>query len=185
MERTGRTRVAAIASAVTLILVGFALLLHGIAFENLPRAVGGLGINLVGDTAIVLFMIRAWITDTNAQRRELTAAQHVALAQRDHYFAAQAAVECERSRVTRDAAAERAANAARLRAERDSLAAEFEERRAELIAETMEATFLMMRSGKLTADEQSAGKLIPFPAQLLPHRQAEQARSREHGVVGP
>jgi hypothetical protein len=184
MERTGRARVAAIASAVTLILVGFALLLHGIAFDDLPRAVGGLGINLVGDTAIVLFMIRAWVTDTNAQRRELMEAQHLALAQRDRYFAAQAALECERSRITRDAAAERAADAARLQAEREALHAEFEERRAALIAETMETTILMLRSGKLTEGEQSAGKLIPFPAQLLPH-QTEQARSREHGVVGP
>ena len=184
MERTGRARVVAIASAVTLILVGFALLLHGIAFEDLPRAVGGLGINLVGDTAIVLFMIRAWVTDTNAQRRELMEAQHLALAQRDRYFAAQGALECEQSRITRDAAAERAANAARLQAEREALHVEFEERRAALIAETMEATILMLRGDKLTAGEKPAGNLIPFP---VPHSQGqpEQARSREHGVVGP
>ena len=46
------------------------------------------------------------------------------------------------------------------------------------------ATILMLRGDKLTAGEKPAGNLIPFPQQLL-HREPEQTRSREHGVVGP
>jgi hypothetical protein len=183
MERTGRSRVT-IASAAALILAGLTIVLHGIALDDIPRSVGGLGVALVGATATALVMIRIWVTDTGEQRHQLAHDQRLALAQRDRYFAAQAALECEQSRITQAAAAERAANAARLAAERDALHTEFEERRAALIAETMEATILMLRGDKLTADEKPAGNLIPFPQQLL-HREPEQARSREHGVVGP
>jgi hypothetical protein len=187
MGLAGGTRATAVSAAVFL-LGGIAVILHGIIQGDLTRALSGTCLTLPALTLIALVFVRRWVCDTHDERRALAAAQLEAERQRTRYVAAQAALENEQQRLHRDIAAERARIAAQLKAERANLDAEFEERRATLVSETMEATFLMMRSGKLAPDEPRQGKLIHFPKDFpiqepAPARQRD--RSREHGVVGP
>lgn len=161
---------------------GLTVVVYGTLRDDLARALGGTCLTLAALTAIALILIRRWIVDTSDERRILAAAQREAERERARYFAAQAALENEQGRLARDRAAERYADAAKLKAERDAMAADFEDRRGTLIAETMEATIRMIRGNKLNPPKPIEGNLIPFP-----HQQAARApeRSREHGVVGP
>lgn len=179
MYLAGSTRnTAATGAAVT--LGGLATVIHGIIRNNPAHSAGGGFVALAGLTVIALVVLHQWITDTRDERRTLAAAQREAQGRKDTYLAAKAALENEQGRLNRDMAAERANLDARLKAEREAIAADFEERRAALIAETMEATLLMVHNGNLAP--QPSAKLIQFPHQQT-ERQPE--RSREHGVVGP
>lgn len=185
MDHAGGTRATA-AAAVMAGAVGLAVSILG-AIRNQPaHSLTGICITMIALTALVLRAIlgnRLTIADTRDERRDLAIAQGQAIAERDKYFAAQAALEVEQGRLNRDMAAERAAQSARLKVERAAMAAEFEERRAALIAETMEATVLMIQDGKLTPVAPTKSKVI----QLREHQQRhpDRERSREHGVVGP
>lgn len=181
MELTNGTKVMA-GTATAAMGGGLAVVLYGTFRNNLAHAVGGTCVTLVALTAIALILIRRWIVDTSEERRLLAASQREAQGQKSTYIAAQAALEVEQGRLTRDRALQLRADAARLKTERAALAAEFEEKRGDLISETMEATALMMRGGKLTPASPAQSTIIQFPRQ---HPQAERERSREHGVVGP
>lgn len=183
MQGTGGT-LALTGAAGAAAVGGLSAVLYGTLRDDIARAVGGTCVTLTALTIIALVLIRRWIGDTADERRLLGAAQREAQAERFRYFAAQAVLEIEQGRLTRDRAAERRADAVRLKGEREALAGEFEERRAALIAETMEATVLMMRNGELAPKPTASGNLIPFPHQQA-ERQPERTRSREHGVVGP
>lgn len=139
-------------------------------------------------TALILtslVLIRRWIVDTSEERRTLAEAQREAQAEKSRYIAAQAALENEQGRLNRDMATEQQRIAGQLIAERKAMFAEFEERKAALIAETMEATFRMFHNGKFAPEETSRQcNLIQFPGQQ-PEPLPERERSRGHGVVGP
>lgn len=183
MDLTAETRAAAIGSAVAGV-VGLAVTLHGAIRDQPAHSVSGVCITMIALTGLILIALRKWTTDTRTERTILAAAQREAQAERARYFAAQAALENEQGRLNRDMAAERAGLNARLRAERERLHEEFEEQRATLVSETMEATFLLMRDGKFDPEASPPGNLIQFPHQQ-PQQQPQRARSREHGVVGP
>lgn len=183
MNLTSATKATAVSAAMVM-LAGLATILHATVRDDLPRAICGLTLTVTALTAIGLLVIRRWVTDTRDARRDYADAQRRTESQKDSYLAAQAGLENERGRLALDVAAERAQLAARLKAEREAMEAEFEKRRGDLIAETMEATVLMYRGGKFAPDATVAGKLIRFPEQH-PHQQPDRARSREHGVVGP
>lgn len=163
---------------------GTLLIFHGMIRHDLPRSLGGACLAMTALTLIALGAIRRWVTDTSDERRILAATQREAQGRKDTYLAAQANLENEQSRLSRDMAAERANLAARLKAERQAMTEEFEERRAALIAETMEATVRMIQGGKMAPAQARTGNLIQFPEQH-PARAGERERSREHGVVGP
>jgi len=163
---------------------GLLVVLHGTLRSNLAHTVGGTCLTLVALTGIALILIRRWIVDTSEERRILAASQREAQNQKTTYIAAQATLEVEQGRLTRDRALQVRADAARLTAEREAMVAEFEEKRAALVSETMEATVRMIRGGKLTPPAAAESKVIQFPHQH-PQHQPERARSREHGVVGP
>jgi hypothetical protein len=184
MERTSGAVKTMYAAAAGVTLTGLLAILYGITRDGLPRSIGGLGLTIVGLTTLVLLVIRRWITDTSEERTRLASATAAAQTEKARHFAAQAAMELEQGRLRRDLDAERIALFARLTAEREAMLDEFEDRRATLISETMEATVLMMRGGKLPAPAAPAGNLIEFPRQHC-ERHPERARSREHGVVGP
>lgn len=134
---------------------------------------------MVALTLIALLFIHHWFTNTSEERRALADATRAADDERNRYFSLEAALENEHGRRTQAVAAERASLAVRLATEREALRSEFEERRASLIAETMEATFRMKLNGGF--DQPSGkGNLIQFPQQ-----QPERERSRGHNVVGP
>lgn len=165
--------------------VGLAVTLYGAIRDQPAHSLSGVCITMIALTALILLAIqgnRRSIADTRDERRALAIAQGQAMAEQSRYLAAQAALEIEQGRLNRDMAAERAALAARLKAECDQLREEFEERRAALIAETMETTFLLMRGNKFDPTASAQGNLIPFPDR---QPQPQRARSREHGVVGP
>src|SRR6266568_59604 len=157
MDLTSGTRNTAAVGAAAM-LGGTAATLHGI-IRNMPsHSIGGGFLALTGLTVIALALIHQWVTDTADERRILAATQREAQARKDTYLAAQAALENEQGRLNRDMAAERAGLTVRLKAEREAMAAEFEERRAELISESMEALGLMMHNGKFVPEETVTNK---------------------------
>ncbi|MET7458473.1 hypothetical protein ABZT03_43025 [Streptomyces sp. NPDC005574] len=163
-------------------LTGLITVLHGTYRSDLDHTVGGTCLTLTALTTIALVFIRKWITDTSDERRILAAAQRSAEAERARYFAAQAALENEQGRLRQDITAERHANAVRLKTEREALANEFEAKRGELAAESMEVAVRLVCGKKLDPRQIATAKLIQFP-QNLPHQQRD--RSREHGEVAP
>lgn len=173
------------AAAAVVALAGLLAILYGIAYDDLPRSIGGLGLTIIGLTVIALITIRKWVTDTRAERQLLAASQREAQAQKFRYLTAQAALEVEQGRLRRDIDSERRAITIHLKAEREAMAREFDEQRATVISETVEASFLMFRSGKVAAARTATGKLIQMFPQQHPQHQEERARSRERGVVGP
>lgn len=185
MDLTGGTRVLA-GTAGAALASGLAVVLYGTLRDDLARALGGTCVTLTALTVIALILIRQWIVDTSEERRALADATRRAADVRDRYVASQAALECEQTRLTRDRATERYADAALLKTEREAMAADFETRRGNLIAETMEATLLMFQGGKFNPEATGAGNLIHFPKQ---HPEVDpevsRERSREHGGVGP
>lgn len=183
MDVTGGTRTMT-GAAATAVAGGLAVVLYGIIRSDTARAMGGTCLTLTALTAIALIIIRRWVVNTADERRILAAAQREAVAERTRYIAAQAALENEQGRLNRDMAAERAALTVRLKTEREAMADEFEERRASLIAETMDATVRMVVEGKLAPTVPTQSKVIQFRERQQP-RQPERDRSREHGVVGP
>lgn len=182
MDVTGGMR-AATAAGTAVLISGLGVTLHGIIRDDLSHSIGGTCLTLVALLTIGLVVLRRWIVDTSERERLLDEARRFADAERVRYIAAQAALENEQGRLTQDRAAERLADAARLIEERKALRAEFEEQRATLITETMEATVRMIQQRRLVAS--------PAPSKVIqlrqPQRQrlVERERSREHGVVGP
>lgn len=183
MRLASGTGIAA-AAAATVMFGGLALALNGIATNQVPRSVGGVGAIMTGLATVMLIVIHKWVTDTRTERHLLATAQREAQEERSLCIAAQSALESERTRMRRDLDAEHAALLERARVEREALDDEFEERRGELVNETMEATVRMFYDGKFAPDVRRRGTLIQFPQQQ-PQEQSHQSRSREHGVVGP
>lgn len=179
MDLATGTRTTAATAGVVLI-GGLTVSIHGALNDDIPAALCGLAVTLVALTALVLTLIRGWVTDTRDERRTLAALQREAQTREATYIAAKAALENEQGRLAKDVAAERAALTARLKAERDALESEFEERRATLISETMTATFLMFHEGKFAPEDLRKGTVIRFPNQQL-----QPERQREHGGVRP
>lgn len=161
-------------------LAGAAVTLHAVARNDPAQALGGLCLTMIALTLIALFFIHRWFTNTSQERRDLAERTRAAEDERNRFVSLKAALENEQGRLARDMAAERAGLAVRLATEREALRSEFEERRASLIAETMEATVLMFRKGKFAPQAASKGNLIPFPQQ-----QPGRERTRGHNVVGP
>ncbi|MFB6787627.1 hypothetical protein ACFCWT_13220 [Streptomyces olivaceus] len=164
------------------------MIIYGLFRHDLAWALGGACLTMPVLTLVALVAVRRWIVDTRDERRALAAAQRQAEGERTRYIAAQAALENEQGRLRRDMAAERAQINARMAAEREALTIEFEERRATLVCETMEATVLMFKDGKFAPDSTTPGNLIRL-ADRLPGQgfapDVKRERSREHGVVGP
>lgn len=184
MGHTGGTKTTTTAAAGAT-LAGLAVIIHGIAYDNLAHSIGGLGLATIGLTAVGLTLIRRWVTDTTAERENLAAARRVAEEERSRAFAEQAALEGERSRLYRDLEAARAADEERLTIERAAMAQEFEDARAKLACESMSILASWVVNGKVRPPERKSGTVIRFPDQqhpvAIPHRE----RTREHGVVGP
>jgi hypothetical protein len=187
MSLTAGTRVT-VTAAATAMLGGLGIILYGVLRDDLPASIAGLSLTLTALTAIALILLKGWITDTREERRLLATTQCEAQGEKSRYVALQAALEAEQGRLTQDRAAQRRADQQRLKVERDAMERQFEEQRASLAAETMEATFLMIHNGKFAPDEPTHNKVIQFPRDL-PHQQPQRhpgrERSREHGVVGP
>jgi hypothetical protein len=171
-------------------LGGLPALLYGILHNDTARSIGGACLIMTALVLSALVAIRRWIVDTSDERRALADEQRQASEAHHRYIASQAALENEQARLNRDMAAERQRIAAQLIAEREVMRDEFEERKAALVAETMETTFLMIKGGKFAPEEETRqqGNLIQFPkdlpAQVHP-ASPERERSRGHEVVGP
>jgi hypothetical protein len=179
MNLTGGTRATA-TTAGTVLLGGLSLTLYGVTCDDQARALGGTCLTVTALTAIALVVIRHWIVDTSNERRRLAEAERRTQDEYTSYIALKAALEVEQGRLRQDISAEHAAISERLAVERAKMETDFEDARATVIAETMEATVRMFDGGKFAPTAVGTGTLIPFPQQE-PQRQ----RAREHGVVGP
>jgi hypothetical protein len=186
MDLTSGARVTA-AAAATAMLGGLSVLLHGITYSDPARAIGGGCLSIVGLMAVSMILLHRWIVDTRDERQALAAAHRAADAERSRYVAAQAALENEQARLITAMNAERRRIATALIAEREALRQEFEEQRATLVCETMEATVMMFRDGKFApAAAPQRSNLIRFPKEMPKQPPTdEQERSRGRGVVGP
>lgn len=185
MDVTAGTKATAVSAAVVM-AAGITVIFYGVVRHDLERSLGGACLTMPALTLIALVAIRRWVTDTSQDRRLLAASVREAQAKRDQYFAAQAALENEQGRLTRDAAADRARAVAAATAEREALHQQFEEKRAQLVCETFELAFEMARRAPdehARADDK-ADVVIQFPIQQQEQAPAR-ARSRGHNVVGP
>ena len=169
------------ATAAVVMASGLAAILYGVVRGDPARSIAGVGLTMIALTLIALTAIRRWVTNTSDERRRLAAAIRAADDERTKCFADRAALENERQRILIDAATDRARSASALIAEREKLAAEFEEKRAALICETLTTVAGLLHSQK---KQPQRGSIIPFPAQQ-PVRAPEMERSRGHNVVGP
>ena len=176
MDLTASTRTTAITAVV--LVTGLAATLYGLIRGDHAHSTAGAGLTTTAITLIALTAIRRWVTNTADERRQLADATQAARDERDGYFAAKAVLENDQQRLMRAAAADRAHAAATLITERQKMAAEFEEKRATLVCETLAAYDALMRSHKQKPPQRSS--VIQFPPQ-----QPERERSRGHNVVGP
>ena len=165
-------------------LGGLSLTIHGLMSDQLSHSLSGVALTMVGLTAIVLTVIRKWVTDTSDERRVLAAAQREAQGERARYFAERAALVNEQARMSKDIAAERAALTARLKSEREAMQAEFDAALGEASADAMNIAMSWVHGGKFAPPQPQQGNLIQFPHQQ-PQDQPQRERSREHGVVRP
>jgi hypothetical protein len=149
--------------------------------SDVPCSLGGTSLVIAALTLIALAVIRTWIGDVRDERRELADSRRQADAEQRRYFALQAALNGEKTRLTRDMALERARIAATLIAEREAMGREFEERRLDEQKEAFQAGIDMERAWRTVKPD------TPIPANLIqfPRQQPDQERSREHGVVRP
>jgi len=175
---------ATVAAGTTAMLGGAAVTLYGATHGDPALSLGGVCLTMIAITLVSLCLIHHWFTNTSEERHALAVATRTADDERNRFITLRAALENEQGRLVRDTAAERAALAARLVTEREALRAEFEERRASLMEEAMEATVRMFYNGKFAPESQRTGNLIQFPEQQH-ERLPARARSREHESARP
>lgn len=183
MDVTAGTKATATAAAAVM-AGGIAVILYGVIRDDLSRSLGGACLTMTALTLIALIAIRKWTTDTGEERRILAAAQRETQSERTRYIAAQAALENELNRLIRDAAADRARGHVALNSEREAIHQQFEEKRAQLVCDTLAIAVGLVRG---TTDDHARAEnnvVIQFPTQQ-PEQTGERERSREHGVVGP
>lgn len=183
MVLTARTK-AAVATAVGLLLVGFAVILRSATLHNPAGSIGGACLVMTGLALAILIFVRRWICDTRDERRALADAQRQAQAEQTRFIALEAAQTNEMGRLSQERKAERARNAAILKAEREKLRAEFANTRTKELSEAFQTGAEMERAGVFRKRQPPArGNLLTFPKKQPAAPEAE--RSREHGVVGP
>lgn len=180
MNLTGNMRTTA-GAGTALLAGGLLVSARGVMRSDVPCSLGGTSLIVAALTLIALAAIRTWISDTRDERRELADSRRQADAEQRRYFALQAALNGEMTRLNRDMALERARIAAKLIAEREAMRREFEERRLDEQKEAFQAGIDMERAWRMVKPE------TPVPANLIqfPQQQPDQERSREHGVVRP
>lgn len=172
MDLTAGARTTAVAAA-TVLAAGITVILYGIARNDLARSLGGACLSITALTLIALVAIRRWVTDTEAERARLAEDSREAQNEKTRAIAAQAALEMERQRLARDAAADRARTAAILRAEREAMRDQFEEQRAKLASDAFATGVRMERSGALEPEsEHDRAQVIG----LFPQQERERAR---------
>jgi len=174
MDLTASNRTTAITAVV--LVTGLAAILYGAIRDDPAHSTAGAGLTTTALALIALTAIRRWVTDTADERRRLAEAVQAAQREREKYFALKAVLENDRQRLMRAAAADRAHAAATLIAEREKMAAEFEEKRATVICEAVDEIAGLVRSQKQRRPERNS--VIPFPTQ-----QPERERARGHNVV--
>ncbi|MFE9921623.1 hypothetical protein ACFYQA_08570 [Streptomyces sp. NPDC005774] len=174
---------AAVATAIGILICGFAVIVQNTSRDNVAGSIGGACLVMAGLALGSLTFVRRWVCDTSDERRVLAAAQREAQGERSRYFAAQAALENEQGRLTRDMAADRARLTATLTVEREKMQAEFEGSRAQELSEAFQTGVEMERAGMLKRSRPPRGNLLKFP-QKQPEA-LEQDRTREHEAAGP
>ena len=178
-ELTAGTRTTALAATV-FITLGVLLAAYGAITGDLKRTLGGTCLTMPAVTLLALTAVRRWTTDTSAERGRLSEAQRAAEAERMRYVAAQAALLVEHQRLQRDTASDRAQITARLESERAAMREAFEEQRAALVCQTMEATVKMLHDGEFSGEPEAHGKVMQFPIQeARPRRES----ARDHGAT--
>ncbi|MBW5420246.1 hypothetical protein GKQ77_01505 [Streptomyces sp. BG9H] len=143
--------------------------------SDVAHTLGGVCFTMIALTLIILLAIRQWITDTHAERARLAEATRSATDEHARYITAQAVVEMERQRLTRDAAADRAQTLTMLAAERAAMQDAFEEQRAQLVSDALEMGAKMFRDHAANdATQHGHARVFEFPKQ-----ETERARSRD------
>jgi hypothetical protein len=156
---------AAATAAAVILTAGFSIIVTGIVQDDPAKAVCGACVAITALTCVALIIVRRWITDTTAERVR--------------YVANLSALDAERTRVRRDAAAAASRQRAQLNAERERMLDEFERERERITCEAFQTGVLMERSGILTEPE-------PAPvAHLYPLPQRERSADTGTGVSHP
>ncbi|MFE5871587.1 hypothetical protein ACFQ6V_23480 [Streptomyces roseifaciens] len=150
-------------AAICILTVGLAVVTAGVLTSDPARAAGGACFTVTALTLIALRVIRSWIVNTAAERGRLQDAIREAEAERTKCIAAQAAIEIERDRMRRDAAAAAQQAHEQLAAERDRMSVEFEEARGDLMAQTASTAFWLGVQHGTPVKGPRRRIVIPFP----------------------
>jgi hypothetical protein len=170
---------AAATAAAVILTAGFSIIVTGIVQDDPAKAVCGACVAITALTCVALLIDRRCITDTTAERARLADATREAREERVRYVANLSALDAERTRVRRDAAAAASRQRAQLNAERERMLDEFERERERITCEAFQTGVLMERSGILTEPE-------PAPvAHLYPLPQRERSADTGTGVSHP
>lgn len=164
---------------------GMAVVIHGIITDNAARSAAGASLSITSLTFFALCQVKKWITCTEHERDRQLDAARASNDERTKYIAAQAAMQIERQRMQRDAAAERRQLAARLATEQAAMRARFQEERDTLVCETVEATLRMVREEGLLDNQapEAHAKVIGLFPEPCPARQREPAPTRDRGAT--
>lgn len=174
MELTAKAKVTAVAGWAAL-AAGTTFLAYSLVQGHTAHALAGVCLTTTSLTLLALVTIRRWIVTTAQERKRLADAIREVEAEKAKYITSQAALEMERQRIVRDADAERAALSAQAIAERQALHDEFDEKRAELVCKTLEASAKLLR--RLDAEPLEAHEHAAVTP-LFPDQQPERARER-------
>ncbi|WP_329032200.1 hypothetical protein OIE71_04480 [Streptomyces sp. NBC_01725] len=178
MDLTAGGRATA-ASAAVVMTAGVAVILYGIAANDLSRALGGSCLTMTALTLLALISIRKWTRDTQVERQRLSDATRDAESERTRYVALQAAAEMERQRGQRDLAAERRRDALRVKVQIDAMRDRFEEERAQLICDSLPIAVRLVQHGLVDGPPAERGTVVSFPMQT------KEQPARERGVSQP
>ncbi|MFE2323630.1 hypothetical protein ACFXD5_06850 [Streptomyces sp. NPDC059385] len=176
---------AALAAGAALAL-GAAAVVWGIATDDLARSIGGGSITLTAGTLLALAKIRVWCTDTRAERQRLADLQRLATDERTRLVAAQGALEQERNRVLRDAAAAEQAAAVRLVAAKAAMEEQLEEERAQMAVDSLNTAFKLIKAGLLNPRATRSNVLhLIQQASRYQDEEPQAQPTRERGVGHP
>ena len=166
-------------AASLIITAGAGLTATGITTESMPEVIAGVSLAISGQLLGSMRLLWTWTTDTRADRQRLNDATAKLDEESAKYAAGLLALDEEHGRVRRDRIAAARRSDEQLRAHREFLEDEFEEKKNELISRTFEVAWRLFSTKGLDAPAARHNVVVPFPQQQPADQEGARARSRD------
>jgi hypothetical protein len=168
------------AASGTLLLAGATFIALGLAGDATPETLAGVVLCISAQMLASMRLIYRWVTDTSVVRASLLLSKQRHDEEAAKYSAGLLAIAAEQDRTRREAIAGARRRDETLKIEREALQAEFEEKRATLVCQAIEAGVRLAQSGKLDEAPARERVVVPFPMQPVDY---ERARDRGRDVI--